>query len=260
MKDVQNARDKRRIPIRKVGIKDLRYPVIVMDRRNQTQPTTAEVSMYVDLPHRFKGTHMSRFVEVLNQHHGMISIGVMEEILRAMLRKFACGTAHLEIRFPYFMERRAPASGARALMNYRCALLASLERRGRRDRFDLVVEARTPVTMVCPCSKEISARGAHSQRSQITIRVRSRGLVWLEELIEMAEAAASAPVYSLLKRADEKAVTERAYDHPRFVEDAVRAVAVRLKRDPRIEWFQVESENQESIHNHSAYAMVECGR
>jgi GTP cyclohydrolase IB len=259
MRDVQSARDRRRIPIQKVGIRDLEYPITVLDRRNKSQQTTAVIAMFVDLPHRFKGTHMSRFVEVLNRYHGTISIRAMEDMLGAILGTFDCRTAHLEIRFPYFMERQAPVSGARALLNYQCGLLASLERRGNRRRFDLVVEARAPVTMLCPCSKEISSRGAHNQRSHITIRVRSRALVWLEELIEIAEAAASAPVYSLLKREDEKRVTEDAYDRPRFAEDAVRAVALKLRKDPRILWYQVESENQESIHNHSAYAMVEGG-
>jgi GTP cyclohydrolase IB len=260
VKDVQNRRDKRRIPIQKVGIKDLEYPITVLDRQNKSQHTTARVNLYVDLPHHFKGTHMSRFIEILNVHHGRVSVGEINGILTTMRQRFRCQTAHLEIRFPYFIERSAPATGARALMSYQCALLASLERRGRRDVFDRLVEVRVPVTMVCPCSKEISARGAHNQRSQVTIRVRSLDLVWIEELIEVAERAASAPVYSLLKRADEKLLTEQAYDRPRFAEDAVRAVAAMLRRDKRLSWFQVESENYESIHNHNAYAMVESVR
>jgi len=257
MRDVQNRRDGRRIPIQKVGIKDLEYPITVLDRQNKSQPTTARVNMYVDLPHSFKGTHMSRFTEILNEHRGRISVGEINGILRTMLRKFQCRTAHLEIRFPYFIERAAPVSGARALMSYQCALLASVKRRTDRVVFDRSVEVRVPVTMLCPCSREISARGAHNQRAQVTIRVRSRALVWIEELIEMAEKAASAPVYSLLKRVDEKYVTEQAYARPRFAEDAVRGVAALLLRDSRVLGFQVESENFESIHNHSAYAMVE---
>lgn len=260
MKDVQNSPDHRRIPIQKVGIKDLEYPIIVLDRLNRSQSTTARVNMYVDLPHNFKGTHMSRFVEILNQHHGRISVRDIGRILDTMLKRFECRTAHLEIRFPYFIEKSAPVTGARALMSYQCALLAALEQRGKRRVSDMVVEACVPVTMLCPCSKEISGRGAHNQRSNITLQVRSRALIWLEELIEIAESEASAPVYSLLKREDEKSVTETAYDRPRFAEDAVRGVAERLSADRRIRWFVVESENHESIHNHSAYARVVVDR
>jgi GTP cyclohydrolase I len=260
VKDVQNAHDRRRIPIRKVGIKELEYPITVLDRHNKTQPTTARVNMYVDLPHRFKGTHMSRFIEILNTHRGRISVGDIYDMLRAMLKTFKSKTAHLEIRFPYFVEREAPVSGARSLMSYDCALLAGAVDRAHGPVFDLVVEARVPVTTLCPCSKSLSRRGAHNQRSAITIQVRSRRLVWLEELIEMAESAASAPVYALLKRGDEKFVTEQAYANPRFVEDVVRGVAARMKKDRRIRWFRVESENFESIHNHNAYAMVESGK
>jgi GTP cyclohydrolase I len=256
MKDVQNRYDRRKIPIQKVGIKNLQYPITVLDRLNNSQCTTAMVSMYVDLPHRFKGTHMSRFVEILNMHHGRISPAKLDDILKAMIGKFDCETAHLEMQFPYFIKKAAPVSGAESLMDYSCGFSASLRRTGGKDTFDLMIEAGVPVTMVCPCSKEISRRGAHSQRSKITIKVRSKDLVWFEELIEIAENAASAPVFSLLKREDEKKVTESAYDRPRFAEDAVRSVAGLLAKDPRILWYQVESENQESIHNHNAYAMI----
>lgn len=259
MKDVQNRFDNRKIPIQKVGIKDLQYPITVLDRQNKSQHTTAIVSMYVDLPHRFKGTHMSRFVTILNSHHGKISPREMEEILQAMQDRLDSKSAHIEVRFPYFMEKEAPVSRSRSLMSYNCAFLASLTRKRSKNVLDLVLEVAVPVTMVCPCSKEISARGAHNQRSTVTIRVRSQSLVWLEELIGIAEHAASSPVYSLLKREDEKAVTELAYDRPRFAEDAVREVAQMLKKDARIQWFQVESENQESIHSHNAYAMVISG-
>jgi len=256
MKDVQNRRDDRGIPIQQVGIKDLQYPITVLDRQNASQHTTASVGMFVDLPHEFKGTHMSRFVEILNEHRGRISVRDIHEILHNMAERFDCETAHLEIRFPYFIEKAAPASGAESLSCYQCALLASFDRRRTDKEVDLVVEAAVPVTMTCPCSKEISDRGAHNQRSVITIRIRSHDLVWIEELVEVAEACASSPVYSLLKRTDEKVVTEAAYDHPLFAEDAVRAVAARLREDKRILWYRVESENYESIHNHNAYAMV----
>jgi len=261
MQDVQNSYDDRNIPIQKVGIRKLQYPITVLDRRNRSQHTTASVHMYVDLPHQFKGTHMSRFVEILNEHHGRISLAEISDILDAMLDRFECETAHLDLRFPYFIEKTATVSGEKSLMNYECAFIASSTSAEGGNRLDLVVEAGVPVTMVCPCSKEISDRGAHNQRSIITIRVRTRHkeFIWLEELIDIAESSASAPVFSLLKREDEKDLTEKAYDAPRFAEDAVRAVASLLGKDSRIVWYQVESENQESIHNHNAYALVESG-
>jgi GTP cyclohydrolase I len=257
MKDVQNSYDDRGVPIQKAGIKDLQYPVVVLDRQNKSQSTIASVSMYVDLPHNFKGTHMSRFVEVLNVHRGRISVDEIEDILLTMQDRFECETAHFDIRFPYFMEKEAPVSREKSLMNYSCALLASLKKDGDNQVFDRVLEVGVPVTMLCPCSKEISEGGAHNQRSVITVRVRTDDLVWFEELIEIAESEASAPVFSLIKRVDEKYLTEAAYNNPLFAEDVVRAVAIRLRADQRVCWYQVESENEESIHNHNAYAMVE---
>lgn len=256
MKDIQSRRDVRRIPIQKVGIKNLRYPIRVLDRQNQSQDTVAAVSMFVDLPHHFKGTHMSRFVEILNKYHGRISIREIDEILDTMLDSFNCRSAHVEIRFPYFLKKSAPVSKAESLVDYDCALFGELVRKGRKRFFSLTIEVNAPVTTVCPCSKEISRQGAHNQRSVVTIRIRSSQLVWFEELIEIAEKSASSPVYSLLKREDEKQVTEHGYANPAFVEDVVRSVAQKLKSDKRINWFQVESENMESIHNHNAYAMV----
>ena len=256
MKDIQNARDFRKIPIQKAGIKNLRYPLAVLDRENKVQHTVGDVSMYVDLPHHFKGTHMSRFVEVLNEQRGKISPRHIGAILKTMTERFDSTMAHLEIRFPYFMEKSAPVSGARSLMNYQCAFLAAYSRKRRRQRLDLIVEVSVPVSTLCPCSKAISAHGAHNQRSWITIQARSRELVWIEELIEIAEGEASSGLFSLLKREDEKYVTEQAYARPRFAEDVARAVARKLKKDRRITWFQVASENLESIHNHNAYALI----
>ena len=256
MKDIQNEHDDRQIPIQKAGIKNLLYPISVLDRENKVQHTVANVSMFVDLPHDFKGTHMSRFVEILNEQHGNISLRNLDMILKTMINRFASTTAHLDIHFPYFIEKAAPVSGAKSLMNYQCAFLASFSRKKEPHSLDLIVEVMIPVTMLCPCSKEISNHGAHNQRSWITIQVRSRERVWIEELIEIAEAEASSDLYSLLKREDEKQVTEQAYNRPRFAEDAARAIAQKLEQDPRITWFQVESENMESIHNHNAYAMV----
>lgn len=264
LKDIQNSPDDRQIPIWKAGIKNLLYPIDVLDRENKVQHTVARVSLYVDLPHHFKGTHMSRFVAILNEQRGKISLHNIGAILRTMIDRFDCSTAHLEIRFPYFVEKAAPVSKTKSLMDYQCAFLASFD--SKREPHapstalgtgqDLIVEVVVPVATLCPCSKEISDQGAHSQRSWITLRVRSHELVWIEELIAIAEAEASSGLYSLLKREDEKKVTEQAYARPRFAEDMARAVAQKLQRDKRIIWFQVESENMESIHNHNAYAMV----
>jgi GTP cyclohydrolase I len=256
LKDVQNRRDRRKIHVQKAGIKDLKYPIAVLDRENKVQHTVANICMYVDLPHHFKGTHMSRFVEILNESHGNISLRNIGTILQTMIRRFASSTAHLEIRFPYFIEKRAPVSGAKSLMNYDCAFLARYSFHGKRPRFDLVLEIKVPVSTLCPCSKEISKRNAHNQRALLTIQARSHELVWIEELINLAESEASSSLYSLLKREDEKHITERAYRRPRFAEDIARAVAGKLRKDRRIYWFRVESESMESIHNHNAYAMV----
>lgn len=212
--------------------------------------------MYVDLPHHFKGTHMSRFVEILNESHGNISLHNISTILQTMRRRFASTTANLEIRFPYFIEKQAPVSMAKSLMNYECAFLAKYSNRSNVQKFDLIVEVKVPISTLCPCSKAISRKNAHNQRALLTIQIRSNELVWIEELIEIAEDEASAGLYSLLKREDEKYVTERAYRRPRFAEDIARAVAGKLKKDKRIDWFKIESESMESIHNHNAYAMV----
>ena len=255
MRDIQNEHDDRKIPIQQAGIKNLRYPIAVLDRENKLQHTVGEISMSVDLPHNYKGTHMSRFVEILVELEGRISPRHLGSILKTISRRFDSTTARLELRFPYFIEKQAPVSKARSYLDYQCAFLAAYDRR-RRPPLDLVLEVAVPVSTLCPCSKEISRHGAHNQRSRVTIRTRCGSLVWIEELVEIAESEASSPLYALLKRADEKYVTETAYSRPRFAEDIARAVAQRLKADRRITWFQVESENMESIHNHNAYATV----
>jgi GTP cyclohydrolase I len=256
LKDIQNRRDRRKIPLQKAGIKDLKYPISVLDRENKFQHTVADIRMYVDLPHRFKGTHMSRFIEILNESRGNISMHNISTILQTMTRRFGSTTANLEIRFPYFIEKHAPVSGAKSLMNYECAFLAKYNRRSKRNKCDLTVEVKVPGATLCPCSKEISKKNAHNQRALIVIQIRSNQLVWIEELIAIAEKEASSGLYSLLKRSDEKFVTERAYCRPRFAEDIARAVAMKLKNDKRIQWFKIEIESMESIHNHNAYAMV----
>ncbi|WP_305045478.1 GTP cyclohydrolase FolE2 [Geoalkalibacter sp.] len=252
MRDVQKTPDTRNIPIDKVGVKNIRYPIVVLDKSKARQHTVARVNMYVDLPHHFKGTHMSRFIEVLNLYHGEISIESLDSILREMKQRLEASRAHLELDFPYFIEKAAPVSGARSLMEYQCRMIGILG-----EEQDFILGVSVPVTSLCPCSREISARGAHNQRSLLSVQIRYRGHVWIEDLVSWLEGCASAPVYALLKREDEKAVTEQAYDNPMFVEDIVRAVTEKLAGVPEITWFQVECENFESIHNHSAYALVE---
>jgi GTP cyclohydrolase I len=253
--DVQQLRDTRKIAIDRVGVKDISYPIVVMDKANRVQQTVARISMAVDLPHHFKGTHMSRFIEILNTYRENIALEMMEPMLATMKEKLGASRAHLEISFPYFIEKRAPVSGARSLMEYSCTFSATLG-----DDFDFVLGITVPLTSLCPCSRELSAYGAHNQRSHMTLRVRYREFLWIEDLVALAEECGSSPVWSLLKRQDEKYVTERAYDNPRFVEDMVREATLRLQAEPRITWFAVEAENFESIHNHSAYAAIERDR
>lgn len=255
MIDVQKQQDNRNIDINKVGVKGIKYPIVVLDRSNKTQPTVATVSMYVDLPHHFKGTHMSRFIEILDRYRGEMTVNNMPEILMEMKEKLEAETAHIELEFPYFIEKEAPISRARSLMDYHCSFIGSIQ-----TEMDFVLGVQVPVTSLCPCSKEISRFGAHNQRSHITVRVRSRDFIWLEELIEAVEQSGSCDLYSLLKRDDEKYVTEHAYENPVFVEDIVRNLAQRFRDDDRITWFTAEAENFESIHNHSAYAFIEMDK
>ena len=255
MPDMQKRPDHRRIPIAKVGVKDISYPIVVMDKNRSLQHTVARVNMYVDLPHHFKGTHMSRFVEILNKHREQIALDKLETILEEMKAKLGSASAHLEIQFPYFIDKRAPVSGAAGLMEYTCEFSASMT-----DHLDFVLGVRVPLTSLCPCSKELSRFGAHNQRSVMTVRVRYRDFIWIEDLVELIEQCGSSPLYSLLKREDEKFVTEQAYENPRFVEDMVREAYSRLAAQENITWFSVETENFESIHNHSAYAAVELDR
>ena len=265
MQDVQALRDDRDLPLDRVGVADLLHPIVVLDRAREKQRTVGRFSMSVSLPREQKGTHMSRFVEVLNEHHGEVTMRTVPRILRDLRDHLGASSAQVSIEFPYFFERAAPVTGARALMDYLCTFAGELHDQGD----DFVLTVRVPVTSLCPCSKAISERGAHNQRGYITISVRTTTtiddqghpeLVWIEELVELAERSASAPVYPLLKRADEKFVTEQAYDNPVFVEDMVRNVALRLQDDRRIAWFEVHAENHESIHNHSAFAQVAWSR
>jgi GTP cyclohydrolase I len=251
--DVQARRDLRRIPINKVGVKDVYHPVRVKDRSAGEQHTVANFNMYVALPHDFKGTHMSRFVEVLNQHEREISVASFRQMLIEMTGRLDASAGHVEMSFPFFVTKTAPVSGAQSLMNYEATLIGEI-RDGREETWIRVV---VPVTSLCPCSKKISERGAHNQRSHITIRARVSAHMWIEELIDIAEQEASSELFAVLKRPDEKHVTERAYDNPKFVEDIVRDVAMRLNSEDRVLAYVVEAENFESIHNHSAYALIE---
>ena len=251
--DVQGSADTRRIAIDKVGIKDIRHPVRVRDRSDGEQHTVATFNMYVYLPHNFKGTHMSRFVQILNGHERELSVNSFKEMLSEMAERLESEKGHIEMRFPFFVEKSAPVTNVKSLMDYDVTFIGEI----RDGRPSMYVKVVVPVTSLCPCSKEISAYGAHNQRSHITVQVRSRGFIWIEEIIDLVEKEASCELFGLLKRPDEKHVTERAYDNPKFVEDAVRDVARRLNDDDRVAAYIVESENFESIHNHSAYALIE---
>jgi len=252
VEDVQGRVDTRQIAIDRVGVKDLRHPVRVKDRSAGEQHTVATFNMYVNLPHNFKGTHMSRFVEVLH-HEREISVDSFRDMLVQMATRLDADAGHIEMAFPYFVSKRAPVSGVESLMDYQAALIGEC----CHGETTLWVRVVVPVTSLCPCSKKISERGAHNQRSHVTIKARLSAHMWIEELIDIAESEASCELYGILKRPDEKYVTERAYDNPKFVEDMVRDVALRLDAEPRISAYVVESENFESIHNHSAYALIE---
>jgi GTP cyclohydrolase I len=253
IEDVQGRADSRRIPINRVGIKDVYHPVRVRDRSGGEQHTVANFNMYVALPHNFKGTHMSRFVEILHLHEREISVESFRQMLGEMTRRLDATSGHIEMTFPYFVMKQAPVTRVQSVVKYDASLIGEIHD-GVEDMWIRVVVA---ATSLCPCSKKISDYGAHNQRSHITIRARVQEHVWIEELIDIAEQEASCEVFGILKRPDEKYVTERAYDNPKFVEDIVRDVAVRLNDEPRVLAYVVEAENFESIHNHSAYAAIE---
>jgi GTP cyclohydrolase I len=251
--DKQSEPDHRELHINKVGVRGLRFPIQVKDKAHAHQNTIATIGMFVDLPKEFKGTHMSRFIEVLNAHGNVIHIEVINDILFALQKKLNARTSHLEIEFPYFMTKKAPVSGKEGVMDYNVRFDAT----AAGHKTDLLMTLKTNVTTLCPCSKSIAKYGAHNQRGEVTVTLRMNNIVWIEEVIAMVESSGSAELYALLKREDEKAVTERAYENPVFVEDLVRNVALKLKAHPEITWWKVEAENFESIHNHNAYACIE---
>lgn len=261
LEDVQNHPDGRNIPLDQVGVGDLRHPIRVLDRERGTQDTVATFSMSVSLPHHVKGTHMSRFLEVLNEHRGEVTMRTLPGILESLKERLDAAGARIEVSFPYFLEREAPVSGATGLMDYECSFVGELL---DGEEADFILGVKVPVTTLCPCSKAISDYGAHNQRGYVEIEIRSQraedGLpevIWIEELVKAAESSASAPVYPVLKRTDERYVTMQAHDNPTFVEDVVRNIAIQLMEDDRVAWFKVRVENQESIHNHNAFAHVE---
>jgi GTP cyclohydrolase I len=253
MKDTQNQRDYRNITIDKVGIKNLRYPITVLDRRNGCQDTVATINMYVDLPHEYKGTHMSRFVEILNVLRPEVSLKKISDALDQMKKHLNAASSHIEVTFPYFIEKKAPISSSPGLMDYTCKITGSS---GPDGKIDFVSEVIVPVSSVCPCSKEISEAGAHNQRGEVRLSIRFKKFIWIEDMIELVEKSGSSEVYSVLKRVDEKYITEYGFSNPKFVEDIVRDIAIKLKENDNVTWFSVSAENFESIHNHSAYAHI----
>lgn len=253
--DKQNEPDFRELRIDKVGVRGLRFPIQIRDKAHATQNTIATIGLFVDLPKEFKGTHMSRFIEVLNAHGSIVHVENIPDILYAMQGKLNAATSHLEMEFPFFLEKKAPVSGMTGLMDYTARFDAS----ACGEEIDFVLTVKACVTTLCPCSKAISACGAHNQRGQVTVQIRSAKSIWIEDVIALIESSASSELYSLLKRQDEKFVTERAYANPVFVEDLVRNVALKLNAHEDVTWFRVEAENFESIHNHNAYACIEKG-
>lgn len=251
MRDVQSEPANHEIHLDKVGISNIVYPIKVLDRQNGVQNTIAKINLYCNLPHNFRGTHMSRFIEVLNTYLDSISPDNIKNMLKDIRKKLDAEKAHVDINFTYFIKKKAPVTGAESFMNYDARFVAELGK-----NFDFITEVSVPVNTLCPCSKEISERGAHNQRARVLISVRMKKMVWLEDLIQYAEESASAPLYALLKRPDEKYITELAYDNPKFVEDVAREVAHKLDNNANITWYFVQVTSYESIHNHNAFACV----
>ena len=253
MRDVQSELDKRNIPIDRVGISGISYPITVLDKERGSQEAVAHVTMAVALPHEYRGTHMSRFVESLEEFRGRITPSELEYLTDRLIAKLEAFKAEVTFRFPYFVRKSAPVSKRESWSRYDVVIKAEKTQ----SKFDLVIEVIIAVQTLCPCSKEISDLGAHNQRAYVRLAVRMKDFIWVEELISIVENCASAPTFSLLKREDEKFVTEHAYNNPRFVEDVVREIVIRLETDKRISWFRVLVSSSESIHNHDAFAEVE---
>ena len=253
MRDIQNEEDTRAVPLQKVGVKGVKYPVVVLDKNATKQHTTASVDLFVNLPHNYKGTHMSRFIEVFHKYHTDISMHHFLDMLEEIRVKLTAQKAFGRIEFPYFIEKKAPVSEAAGIMQYKCSYEGEVSEDGTRKFY---ISIQVPVATLCPCSKAISEYGAHNQRGLVSVRLLYKEFFWIEDVISTIENCASTPLYSLLKRKDEKYVTEHAYENPRFVEDVVREVYLGLKK-LGFTSFSVEAENEESIHNHNAYAYAE---
>ncbi len=257
MVDIQNSIDTREIPLEKVGVKNLQYPVKVLDKQNGSQQTTANVDLFVNLPHNYKGTHMSRFVEIFHRYRQNLGMKQFLSMLRDIQSSLAANRAFGTMTFPFFMQKTAPVTKAESIMRYTCTYKGEV----CAESEHFFVSVQVPVTTLCPCSKAISKYGAHNQRGLVTVCLENTSLFWIEDIIELVEQSSSGGLYSILKRPDEKWVTEHAYENPRFVEDVVREVYLGLKNFQKCEkpftWFSVECENFESIHNHNAYAYVE---
>ncbi len=251
MKDVQSGPDHRNMPIEKVGIRNIRYPITVRDKSHETQQTVADVSLSVNLPHTNRGTHMSRFIEVLDRFKNEVSYQALDLILIEIKKALKAEESHIELSFPYFLKKKAPVSEMQSLMSYQCVIAAT-----HRSHLEIATRVDVPVHTLCPCSKAIATVSAHNQRGMVAITVGMTRFIWIEDLIQIAEESASSPLYALLKREDEKYVTENAYENPRFVEDVVREVALRLQKLPGLRYHTIEVENFESIHNHNAYAVI----
>ena len=257
MLDVQSEQDHRNLPLDRVGIKKMKYPIALRGKEKGTQHTIAEVTMSVDLPHHFRGTPMSRFVEVLHSHAHNMELKNLKTILSDMKQKLSASRAHLDLEFPYTIEKMAPVTGILSYMVIPCQFNATLD---ETDRFELVYGAKVPIQTVCPCSKAISSRGAHNQRANVTILLISKKIIWIEDIVKIAEQGASSPVFPLLKREDEKFVTENGYDHAKFVEDVARDIGVVLRESESVSWYSVEVSSMESIHDHDAFAYLEGGQ
>lgn len=252
MPDVQAKSDRRHVAIDRVGVKDVTYPIRLRTPEGGEQATVAKVNMYVSLPHHQKGTHMSRFLEVLNEYAAnALTPDCFPKVAREICQRLNAQEAHFSGEFTYFIKKFAPVTKSPGLMDYQVRFECTSN-----GTEDFIMTVAAPATSLCPCSKEISKYGAHNQRCRIEASVRIKERVWIEELVKYLEKAASTEVFAVLKRPDEKYVTEAAYENPKFVEDIVRDLALLLEGDDRISWFSINSENYESIHNHNAYAQL----
>lgn len=256
MKDIQKSKPEKEINIDKVGVSKLKVPLVVIDRKQKQQQTIGNINIFVNLPHKHKGTHMSRFIEILNKYiKKTLSVEVLDKLIKKIMNSLDAEKGQLEIEFPYFIVKKSPISKKPSWLDYKCKIIRTVNKTNK--DIDHIISVEVPITTACPCSKAISKYGAHNQRGYVTVTVKFNKFLWIEEIIKKIENEASCEIYPLLKRVDEKFVTEQAYDNPKFVEDIVRDVAFELKQDKRIDWFKVEVENQESIHNHNVYACIE---